>query len=641
MSEVAPTRSVAIRDIAPLLLTAAVLWLWFQPTPTHALSYELTQVLTGQGDVVAITHAGDERLFLVSKEGRVFIFRNGVREPAPYLDIRSRVLFTGEPESEQGLLSVVFHPDYQANGFLFAAYTRFDGTGVVSRFSVTGPNPDQASLGSERLLLEVPQPGPNHNLNHLAFGPDGYLYISSGDGGYQPEPRCTPQEGDNLLGKILRLDVDSNIDSPPYHRIPADNPFVGDPDVLDEIWGLGLRNPWRFTFDSVTGDLWLADVGHRTREEINFLASGTPGGQNWGFKMMEGFFCRGSMDGCSEPIPPCFSPAYTEPILDYGQDGRHCAVIGGPVYRGASIPQLQGAFLAGDYCGATFLVRQVGQSFVRTDLSEDVFGLVTFGEDSSGEVYLLAEGTLYRLVGVREDVTVGFTETELTVSESAGVARVMVRRQGDTTSAVSVRVRTTPLTAGAGDFQATTVTVAWGIGETANRFVEIPVFDDAELEGNERFQVELFSPEGAELAAQSTLQVVIVDDDIGGTCVPTDTALCLGGEGRFRVTLVWEDFEGNTGVGHAVPLDAVTDNPAAVSSSGLIWFFGPDNMEMLVKVLDACTFNGYHWVFLAAATTVDYTVEILDSQTGEVWTYRNPLGTASPATTDVQAFSCL
>ena len=606
----------------------------------EALSYELQPVLQNQDNVVAIAHAGDDRLFLVSKEGRVWIYRNGVREPSPYLDIRSRVRYTGEPESEEGLLSVTFHPNYQSNGFLFAAYTRTDGAGVVSRFSVSGPNPDQAALGSERLLLEVPQFGANHNLNHLAFGPDGYLYVSSGDGGYQPEPRCTPQEGDNLLGKILRLDVDSSIDSPPYHSIPADNPFVGDSGILDEIWALGLRNPWRFSFDSATGDLWLADVGQNAREELNFLPAGSPGGQNWGWKMMEGFSCRGSMAGCSQPIPECGSPEYTNPVIDYSHDSRHCAVIGGPVYRGASIPELQGVFLGGDYCGATFIVRRVGSSFVKTELSEDLFGLLAFGLDSSGEVYLLAQGTLFRLVGLSEDVTVGFTQPEITVAESAGVVQVPVRRQGDSGPAVSVTLEATALTAGATDFQPTTFTVSWAAGDTADKFVAIPIFDDAELEGNERFQVKLSSPTGADLSAQSTLQVVIADDEVGGTCLPTDTALCLGGESRFRVTLVWEDFDGNTGVGHAIPLDAVTDNSSAVSSSGLMWFFGPDNMEMLVKVLNACTYNDHYWVLLAAATTVDYTVEILDVVTGEVWRYRNPLGTASPATTDVEAFSC-
>ena len=616
-------------------VAAALAWV----PSAQARHWVLTPILQNQGEVVAITHAGDDRLFLVSKEGRVWIVRNGVRQSSPYLDIRSRVLYTGESESEQGLLSVAFHPNYQQNGYLFAAYTRSDGVGVVSRFSVTGPNPDQASLGSERLLLEVPQPGPNHNLNHLGFGPDGHLYISSGDGGYQPEPRCTPQQGGNLLGKILRLDVDSNTGSPPFHAIPADNPFLGNPNIRNEIWALGLRNPWRFDFDPDTGDLWLADVGHLLREEVDFLPGGSPGGQNWGFKMMEGFACRGSAANCIDPIPPCFDPAYSEPILDYGHDARHCAVIGGPVYRGAAIPELQGAFLAGDYCGATFLVHRQGGTFVKEDLSEDLFGLIAFGRDAAGEVYLFAAGTLYRLDGLEEDVTLTFDHAEITVAEGAGTLQVPVSRQGDLGTAVSISYRVTEISASGLDFSAADGTLSWPAGNGQDRLIDVAIFDDFELEGNERFSLELFDPVGAELGPIPRTEVVILDDEVGGDCVPSDTVLCLG-RGRFRVSVLWRDFVGGTGVGRAVPLDGVVEDPQGFGASGLMSFFRADNVELLVKVLDACGINGHHWVFLAAATSVDYTVEVIDSQTGNVRTYRNPLGVASPATTDINAFAC-
>ena len=632
-----PKISVAGSYGLAVCLVAAVSWLWVPSA--EARHWVLTPMLQNLDEVVAVTNAGDDRLFLVSKEGRVWIVRNGVRLGAPYLDIRGRVLYTGEDESEQGLLSVAFHPNYQQNGYLFAAYTRSDGTGVVSRFSVTGPNPDQASVGSERLLLEVPQPGPNHNLNHLDFGPDGYLYISSGDGGYQPEPRCTPQQGGNLLGKILRIDVDSNANSPPYHSIPADNPFLGDPSIRNEIWALGLRNPWRFDFDPATGDFWLADVGHHLREEVDFLPGGSPGGQNWGFKMMEGFTCRGSASGCGGPIPPCFDAAYSEPILDYGHDARHCAVIGGPVYRGAAIPELQGAFLAGDYCGATFLVHQQQGTFVKEDLSEDLFGLIAFGRDAAGEVYLLADGTLYRLEGLEEDVTLSFGQSEISVAEGGGTLQIPVSRQGDLGTAVSVSYRVIALSASEMDFNASDGTLSWGAGDGQDRVIEVAILNDFELEGNERFALELFDPVGAELGAVERTEVVILDDEVGGDCVPSDTVLCLG-EGRFRVSVLWRDFVGEAGVGHAVPLDGVVDDPQGLGASGLMWFFRSDNVELLVKVLDACGVNGHHWVFLAAATSVDYTVEVIDSQTGNIQTYRNPLGVASPATTDINAFAC-
>ncbi len=308
---------IIMKQALPSFALAAFAALLFAP-PAAGRHFTLTTVDSGLDTATAIVNAGDDRLFVVAKEGFVWIYRNGVRQSAPYLDIRDRVLFTGEPESEQGLLSVVFDPDYAVNGYLFVAYTDRDGVGVVSRFSVSGPNPDQAPRGSERVLLRVPQPGANHHLNHLAFGPDGLLYIASGDGGYQPEPSCRPQDGSLLLGKILRLDVHQNLDTPPYHAIPAGNPFVGDPAVRDEIWALGTRNPWRFSFDRATGEFWLADVGQTLREEIDFLPAGSPGGQNWGFKMMEGKTCA-----AARPIATSRSPAASTPPT-----ARRCSTTG-------------------------------------------------------------------------------------------------------------------------------------------------------------------------------------------------------------------------------------------------------------------------------------------------------------------------
>lgn len=609
-------------------------------SPADGRHLELTPILENQDDVVGLAHAEDDRLFLVSKEGRIWILRNGTRSASPFLDIRSKVLVTGTQAGEQGLLSMAFHPDYARNGYFFVVYTRLDGAGVLARFSVSGTDPDRAVGASERVLLTIPQPGDSHNANHLAFGPDGYLYLSAGDGGYLQEPRCTPQEGDLLLGKILRLDVTSEPDQAPYYRIPSDNPFVGDGSRRSEIWGLGLRNPWRFSFDSETGDLWLSDVGHRRREEINFLAAGSPGGQNWGFKMMEGSECRGNASGCPADVPPCFDPAYTDPVLDYGHDDRHCAVIGGVVYRGAGIPELQGAYLAGDFCGAAFLVRQENGIFLREDLTTDFFRLTTFGEDAAGEVYALVAGTLYRIDGLAEDGTVSMAAAELNVAETAGTARIEVLRQGDAAGDASVSFSVTELSATDGeDFTAQNGILTWADGDGSSRFVDVTILDDGLLEGDERFQVALESPAGAELGSRAVTEVVIVDDERTGVCVPSDTVLCLA-EGRFQVSVLWRDFEGQAGVGHAVPLAGTLPDPQGLGSSGLMWFFRSDNAEMLVKILSACNVNGFHWVFLAAATDVGYTVEVLDTQTGTVKSYLNPLGTASPAITDIEAFAC-
>ena len=580
---------------------------------------------------VAITHAGDERLFVVSKEGRVWLYRDGQQKSTPFLDIRDRVLFTGEIESEQGLLTIAFHPNFQQNGFVFAAYTNRNGDGVLSRFSVSGPDPDQASRGSERVLLTVPQPGPNHNLNHLTFGPDGYLYLSSGDGGYQPEPRCTPQERDNLLGKILRLDVDQNVDAPPYHGVPVDNPFISDPDTLDLIWALGLRNPWRFSFDRQTGDLFIADVGHNARDEVNFVAAGGGAGLNYGFKMMEGFSCRGSDANCTQPIPGCNDPAYTPPILDNALVGNQCAVIGGHVYRGNEIPSLRGTYLVGDYCGATGLITRNGQTWQREALSTELPGLVAFGEDRDGEIYLLVSGDVLRLRDVVDESVVAFTAAEFSVGEADGTASVRVARTGGSDGQLSVNWRAQASSAGADDFLVASGTLTWPSGTAGERSFDVTIFDDADAEGNERVRLILDSVTGGGLGTPSEADLVIVDDDLGeDSCIPSDTVLCLH-DGRFRLSVEWREFTDQTGPGRPVTLD--------LGDSGLFWFFFDTNMELLVKVLDGCGFNDRYWVFAAGTTNVEWRLRVVDTRTGSLREYFNPLGTPSAAITDTDAFA--
>ncbi|MEM6792883.1 MAG: PQQ-dependent sugar dehydrogenase [Acidobacteriota bacterium] len=620
------------RNLSASLIAAGLLAL-LAASASEARRLVLTTIDTGVRFGLAITHAGDDRLFVTSKEGRVWIYRNGVQQPAPFLDIRDRVLFTGEDSSEQGLLTLAFHPNFQQNGFLYVAYTDRAGVGILSRFSVSGPNPDLASRGSERVLLRVEQPGPNHNLNHLAFGPDGYLYLSSGDGGYQPEPRCTPQEGGNLLGKILRLDVDQNIDQAPYHGIPASNPFVGVPGIRDEIWALGLRNPWRFSFDRLTGDLFIADVGHRRRDEVDFEPAGSPGGRNYGFKMMEGFSCRGSDANCGSPIPGCFDPAYTPPILDSAiNDVDLCAVIGGHVYRGQRIPSLRGSYVVGDYCGATGLVTRGGGGWQREDLATNIEGLVAFGEDRDGEIYLIAEGTISRIDGLMDDQELAFGASEYTVDESAGVARVTVGRSGSSAGAASVRWSAEGESAESGlDFGPSSGTLLWGAGEAEDRTIEVPIFQDSLVEGDETLRLRLTDPEGSALGTPSEARLVIRDDDVGqNSCVASETTLCLH-DGRFQLTMRWEDFAGNVGPGRPSPLD--------LGDSGLFWFFGERNLEILVKVLDACENNDRYWVFVAGTTNVGWNLRVVDTQTGASREYSNGLGVNSAAVTDTDAFS--
>jgi len=289
---------------------------------------------------------------------------------------------------EQGLLGLAFHPDYATNGYFYVNYTDTDGDTVVSRFTVTF-DPDAADPSSEQILLSIPQPYSNHNGGDLAFGTDGYLYISTGDGGSGGDPQNYAQNPLTFLGKILRIDVDTGS---PY-GIPADNPFVSDPGVLDEIWALGLRNPWRFAFDSLTGDFWIADVGQSAREEINFQDAASPGGENYGWRCYEGTLPYNTT-GCDGP------ESYEFPVFEFPHP-EHCSVTGGVVYRGTSYPELDGYYFFMDYCsGNMWSLFSDGQGGWQVDdYGVFVSFISSFGADAAGEVYAcsLSDGTLYKM----------------------------------------------------------------------------------------------------------------------------------------------------------------------------------------------------------------------------------------------------
>jgi glucose/arabinose dehydrogenase len=261
-----------------------------QPVPEVALELVAEALERPTG----IAHAGDSRLFVALQDGEVWIVRDGAVDPQPFLDITDRVTSKGE----QGLLSIAFHPAHAENGWFFVHYTDGKGDTVVSRFTRSS-DPDRADPTSEAVLLRIVQLFSNHNGGQLAFGPDGMLYVAIGDDGRAFDPFCNAQDRSKLLGKILRLDVDANPETPPHHGVPADNPYRGSAAFRGEIWAYGLRNPWRFSFDRETGDLYLADVGQNAREEVNFVASGSPGGLNFGWKVMEGDLCTGDATGCT------------------------------------------------------------------------------------------------------------------------------------------------------------------------------------------------------------------------------------------------------------------------------------------------------------------------------------------------------
>jgi len=266
---------------------------------------------------------------------------------------------------------------------------------VIARYRVAPDDPNFAAAATESILLHIPQPFSNHNGGQLQFGPDGDLYIGMGDGGAAGDPGCRAQTGDTLLGKLLRIDVDTL--STPY-AVPPDNPFRGTA-IPGEAWAIGLRNPWRFSFDRLTHDLYIGDVGQSAREEIDFQPAGSRGGQDYGWKVMEGNTCF-STAACPATTPPCGSAAYTRPVLDYGHGEGECAVIGGYVYRGSAIPGLAGAYVFGDLCtGRLWSTERSGSAWPVRAIPGTLPSLNTFGEDRDGEIYAATgDGKVYKLV---------------------------------------------------------------------------------------------------------------------------------------------------------------------------------------------------------------------------------------------------
>lgn len=327
---------------------------------------------------VLLTHAGDGsgRLFLVGQQGMIWLISEGELQDPPFLDIRNRV----SGDIEQGLLGLAFHPNYAQNGYFYLNYTEVNGDTRISRFQVSA-DPNQADPGSEILLMQVAQPYSNHNGGHLEFGPDGMLYIALGDGGSGGDPQGNGQSLDTLLGSILRIDVDGN---PPY-AIPKDNPFANG-GGRREIWVYGLRNPWRFSFDSLTDDLYIGDVGQNAWEEIDFLPGGSAGGTNFGWNYFEGNFAyKGSPPADLLLIPP---------VLDYRHASGRCSVIGGRVYRGEDLPAWQSVYLYADFCtGEVFALARDADGEWQNKLVFDLpYFITSFGVDERGEIYLTGQG---------------------------------------------------------------------------------------------------------------------------------------------------------------------------------------------------------------------------------------------------------
>ncbi len=371
----APENTQVVESILPESVTAL-------PDPS-LLTWRL--VADGLQQPIGLFHTedGSGRLFILEQAGRILIWQGGGMLLDVFLDIRDRV---GSQGFEQGLLGLAFHPQYVENGYFFVNYTDRQGDTVIARFTVDTQQPNFTDSSTEKILLRVGQPYANHNGGMLAFGPDDYLYIGLGDGGSAGDPQGNGQSLNSMLGKILRLDVDQG---DPY-AIPADNPYLQG-QALPEIWAYGLRNPWRFSFDSLNGDLYIADVGQNQWEEINHLSVDSPAGMNFGWN-----FYEASTPFSGQAVDPA---SMIFPVFEYSH-AQGCSITGGEVYRGQGIPELYGVYLFGDYCSGNVwgMVRD-GQNAWQTNLLFENQGSITsFGVDEQGEVYLLLfSGQVYRL----------------------------------------------------------------------------------------------------------------------------------------------------------------------------------------------------------------------------------------------------
>ena len=367
------------------------------PAPLEASKVSFVEVANGLTRPVFITHAGDDsgRLFIIEQDGYIRILKNGSLLAAPFLDLHTDVKTT---DNEQGLLALAFHPSYSSNGFFFVAYTApkdGDDTGsdlVLRRYSVSGNNPDLANPNSGLTLMTISHPdNGNHNGGTLAFGADGYLYWSTGDGGSGGDPLNNAQQLNNLLGKILRIDVNSGS---PY-GIPTSNPFYSsnDPNIKKEIWAYGLRNPWRISFDRLTHDLYIGDVGQSNREEVDFQAASSTGRENYGWRVMEGSLCYNPSSGCDQS-------GKVLPVAEYSHS-LGCSITGGHVYRGSNFPSLTGFYFYGDYCsGRVFsLIDDPTLGWLSAQIADTSYSISTFGEDEQGELYLasLGSGRIYNI----------------------------------------------------------------------------------------------------------------------------------------------------------------------------------------------------------------------------------------------------
>ncbi|MGD9765261.1 MAG: PQQ-dependent sugar dehydrogenase [Candidatus Binatia bacterium] len=373
-------------------------WTTDTPFASATPSIGLLTLTSALSAPTSVTNCGDHRLFITEQAGAIRIWDGTQLLSTPFLTVTP--LSSG---GERGLLSMACHPGYAQNGLFYVYHTDPSGNPTIARYKVSA-DPNIADANSRVTLLGIPHPGAtNHNGGQLQFGSDGYLYAGIGDGGGgcdSVSPGCNAQRDDTLLGKLVRIDVSQNVNAPPYYGIPSSNPFAGAGPPLDEIWSKGLRNPWRFSFDRLTGSLFIGDVGQGAREEINYRPHDSAGGENYGWKRMEGFACDTcDVSNCPVAPPVCNDASYTLPVVDYTH-ASGCAVTGGYVYRGTRIPYLYGKYLYGDLCsGRLWWAQQNGLTWTAAQFTPVASSLYAFGEDVDGEQYLVrGNGALVKIV---------------------------------------------------------------------------------------------------------------------------------------------------------------------------------------------------------------------------------------------------
>ena len=435
-------RKTILHLVKTILLSGVIFFTagnFIHAQPVIGFSNFITSGLSSPVDITACND-GSNRLFIVEQGGRIRIHNGTTLLPTPFLDI-STIITSG---GERGLLSLAFHPQYKTNRYFFVYYTNLSGDITIGRYQTQAGNPDLADAASGVVLMNIPKPFSNHNGGDLNFGPEGYLYFGTGDGGSGGDPFNNSQNGLSLLGKMIRIDV-NNFSTPPYYTIPPDNPYISDPNVDDHIWVLGLRNPWRWSFDRSTNDMWIADVGQSAWEEVNFRPAGSTGGINYGWRCYEGN-APYNTTGC---LP---QNNYISPIFVYPHNSATggFSITGGFVYRGPEFPALQGYYICADYVsGNVWLINPNGSGGWITRMQSGLPGSISaFGESENGTLYAVSLGggiykvnvttvlplSLLSFSGKKQN---GFNELKWNIAASQNINRFIIEYSNNGTNWLS------------------------------------------------------------------------------------------------------------------------------------------------------------------------------------------------------------